>query len=61
MPEDWLKHVVDAIGHTSRHEREHGNHNAANGWLMIGLGILFLPIPIIGLPLIGMGIWKLCK
>jgi len=61
MSEDFMKHVFEAIGHTARHEREKGNHKKANGWILIGIGILLLPIPIFGLPLIGMGIWKLCK
>jgi hypothetical protein len=61
MAEDWIKHLIHGIGHSARHEREKGHHSAANGWIMIGIGVFLLPIPILGLPLLGFGIWKVCK
>jgi hypothetical protein len=44
----------------ARKERQKGNDGKAAGWMMIGFGILTLPVPILGIPLIAMGIYKLC-
>jgi hypothetical protein len=56
MSHNPLQHLLHALGHVSRHEREQGHPKRANGLLLIGFGIVTLPIPIIGLPLIVWGI-----
>jgi len=61
MGDEWFKHLIHGIFHSSRHELAHGNKKAANGLAMVGIGILLMPLPIVGLPLILMGIWKMCK
>lgn len=57
----FLHHLAHAIGHQSQHERKHGNSGGANGLAMIVLGIMFLPIPFIGIPLLLIGICKAIK
>lgn len=57
MSADHMKHFIHSIGHASQHERAKGNKGKANGLLLIGTGMLFLPVPFIGLPLI---IWGIC-
>ena len=61
MSNDWKRHLIHAISHSIRHERAHGNVGTANGLGYIALGIILLPIPIIGVPLLITGIWKICK
>jgi hypothetical protein len=61
MPLDPVTTVIQAIGHAARKERQKGNHSGATGLMLIGFGIFTLPIPILGIPLIIMGIWKLCS
>jgi hypothetical protein len=61
MPVDPFQAVIHAIGHESRKQHRQGNHGKATGLALIAVGIFLLPIPIIGIPLIGMGIWKLCS
>lgn len=57
MSHNPLHHVVHRIGHLSREERAKGNSQKANGLLLVGAGLLFLPVPFIGLPLL---IWGIC-
>jgi|GEM_PF-6979216 len=59
--EPWIIQAFRALGLHARKERKMGNHSTANGWIMIGVGVFLLPIPILGLPLLGFGIWKVCK
>ena len=61
MSNDFFRLLIRGLGNASRQERAHGNHGVADGLVMIGIGIFLLPIPIIGLPLLIMGIWKLFK
>lgn len=58
MSHDPMQHVLHALGHSSRHEREKGHTKRANGLILIGMGLVLLPIPIIGLPLI---VWGVCN
>ena len=60
MPDDWTKHLIRAIGLSAHHARQEGNHGLAGGLTLIGLGIITMPIPFIGLPLL-LGVWKMCK
>jgi hypothetical protein len=59
MP-DPIQSLIHAISHEARKQTKQGNHGKATGLALIGFGILTLPVPIIGLPLIALGIWKLC-
>jgi len=61
MSFDPLRAVTQTIGHMARQERKKGNDSKASGWMLIGFGILTLPVPLIGIPLIFMGIYKLCS
>jgi hypothetical protein len=61
MGNHWVKHLVHGIAHGAKHERAHGSPGRAAALTMIGIGIVLLPIPIIGLPLLLAGIWKLFK
>jgi hypothetical protein len=61
MSFDPVRATIQALGHESRKQHNQGNHDKSAGLSMIAFGIFLLPIPIIGLPLIGFGIWKLCK
>lgn len=56
-----LKHFVHHLSHQASRERAKGNAEGANGMALIGLGIVLMPIPVIGLPLLVWGIVKLCK
>jgi len=58
---DLMKATMQSIGQVARQERKKGNHNAAEGWTLIGFGILLLGIPIIGIPMIVMGVRKLSE
>jgi hypothetical protein len=60
MSVDLLGAATRTIGHMARRERKKGNDGKATGWMLIGFGVVTLPVPIIGLPLIIMGIYKLC-
>jgi hypothetical protein len=59
MP-DPINALIQAIGVESRRQHKSGNHSKAAGLSLIAFGIFTLPVPIIGIPLILMGIWKLC-
>ena len=61
MPVDPLHAVIHGISHVVKEERKKGNDGKAAGWSLIAIGIFTLPVPIIGIPLIAMGIWKLCS
>ena len=61
MSDNLIHRVAHAVAHQSAHQRKHGDHKAANGLGLIAFGIFTLPIPIIGIPLILMGIWKLMR
>jgi hypothetical protein len=61
MPIDPVRTVIQSLGHAARKERQKGNESGATGFGLIALGIFTLPIPILGIPLIIMGIWKLCS
>ena len=56
-----VHHVVHAISHQSQHERKHGNPGRANGLAMIGMGIVLMPLPIVGVPLLVGGLFKAVK
>jgi hypothetical protein len=60
MSFDPVRATIHALSHESHKQHKQGNHGKSAGLSMIAFGIFFLPIPIIGLPLIGIGIWKLC-
>ena len=60
MP-DPIHSLIHAITHESHRQHKKGNHSKAAGLSLIAFGIFTLPVPIIGLPLIGIGIWKLCS
>jgi hypothetical protein len=53
--------VAQSVGQALRKERAKGNVKGADGWGLIMLGIITLPIPIIGIPLIVAGAHKLCS
>jgi hypothetical protein len=62
MPVDPVRAVIQSLGHAARKERQKGNESGATGLGLIAFGIFALPIlPILGIPLIIMGIWKLCS
>jgi hypothetical protein len=54
----FLNELTRHLAKHSAHERANGNESKANALACIGFGILFLPIPIIGLPLICYGLYK---
>jgi hypothetical protein len=56
-----MRIVMQSIGQAARKERLKGNESGATGFGLIAFGVLTLPIPILGIPLILMGIWKLCS
>ena len=60
MSVDLGKAVIQSLGNAARKERQKGNHTGATGLALIAFGIFTLPIPILGIPLIIMGICKLC-
>lgn len=51
--------IIHHLSNHSGNERAKGNHSKANGLACIAFGIFLLPIPIIGLPLIGYGLYKI--
>jgi hypothetical protein len=55
-----LHSVVHVLGHESKKLRKEGKHGKANGLALIAFGIFLLPFPILGIPLIGVGIYMLC-
>lgn len=55
-----MQGVFQTLGHQSRKLRKEGKHAKANGLALIAFGIFLLPIPVIGIPLIGVGIYMLC-
>jgi hypothetical protein len=59
MP-DPLQSLFRAFTQQARVHTNRGEHGKAAGLALIAIGIFTLPVPIIGLPLIGFGIWKLC-
>jgi hypothetical protein len=61
MPFDPVRSVIQSLGHAARTERKKGNESGATGLGLTAFGIFALPIPILGIPLIIMGIWKLCS
>jgi hypothetical protein len=61
MPVDPLNAVIHGIGHAIKAEHKKGNHGKANAWSLIVFGVFLLPLPIIGIPLLIAGIWKLCS
>jgi hypothetical protein len=61
MPFDPVRSVIQSLGHAARTERKKGNESGATGLGLIAFGIFALPIPILGIFLISMGIWKLCS
>ena len=61
MSHSPMKHFLHHLSHQASHERAKGNADGANGMALIGLGILLMPIPVIGLPLLVWGIVKLFK
>jgi hypothetical protein len=58
MSVDLGRAVIQSLGHAARKERQKGNHNGATGFMLIAFGIFTLPL---GIPLIIMGICKLCS
>ena len=44
--------------HAAKHERDKGNKERSKGLLLAGLGIIAMPIPFIGLPLLAAGVTK---
>ena len=57
-----MKFLNELTRHLAKHsadERAKGNESKASGLACIVFGIFLLPIPIIGLPLIGYGVYKL--
>jgi hypothetical protein len=54
----FIHHLVHAIGHGAKHARDKGEHDKANSLILVGIGIVLLPIPILGVPLL---IWGLCR
>ena len=62
MPVDPVRVVIQSLGRAAQKERQKGNENGATGLGLIAFGIFALPIlPILSIPLIIMGIWKLCS
>jgi hypothetical protein len=55
-----LHSVIHVLGHESKKLRKEGKTGKANGLALIAFGIFLLPIPFIGIPLIGIGIYMLC-
>ncbi len=58
MSHNPLHNVLHGLAHAAKHERHEGHPERANALCLIGVGVLFLPIPFIGLPMIGYGIYK---
>lgn len=52
MSQGIQHHIMHALGHTIHKEREKGNTETANALGLIGLGIVLLPVPFIGIPLL---------
>ncbi len=50
------EHVVRHLAKESREAHKAGDSKTASSLMLIGLGILLLPVPILGLPLIICGI-----
>ena len=61
MPVDLMKAVAQSVGQAARREQKNGNPEKATGLVLIAFGVLTLGIPIVGIPLIIMGIRKLCR
>lgn len=61
MSLSFLQQVAGCAGKRAVMERQQGKASSANGFAMIAFGILLLPIPVIGIPLIILGIGKLGK
>jgi hypothetical protein len=56
-----MKFLNELTRHLAKHsaqERANGNESKANAFACIAFGVLFLPIPIIGLPLLCYGLYK---
>jgi hypothetical protein len=58
MSVDPRKALLEGLSHAARHEHKKGNHSGGVGLTLIVFGIFTLPIPIIGIPLIVLGIIK---
>jgi len=57
-----MKFLNELTRHLAKHsaqERAKGNESKANGLACIVFGILFLPFPLLGLPLLCYGVYKL--
>ena len=54
-------HMMHALKHQIDREKAKGNTSGANALALIGLGIVLLPVPFIGLPLLIWGIVKSCS
>lgn len=61
MSRDPLHQVLHGLAHGAQHEYKHGNKKVGAGVGLIVIGIALMPIPFFGIPLILMGIWKLCS
>ena len=59
MSQEFLNHLSKHLAHAAGHERSHGNRAGANGLAFLAFGVLLLPIPFIGIPLIVIGLRKL--
>jgi hypothetical protein len=56
----FLNEITRHLAKHSAQERANGDESKANALACIAFGILLLPIPIIGLPLICYGLYKAC-
>lgn len=61
MSVDITRAVAHTVGHAVKEQREKGNHNTAAGLALLAMGFFLLPIPIVGIPMMIVGIIKLCK
>jgi len=59
MSFDLMRSAAQATARSAARAHKEGDHGAASGLAMIAFGIFMLPIPIIGIPLIVLGIRKL--
>ena len=59
MSRSFTQQLIGGIGRQAVVQRQKGNVSGSDGWIMIGLGVLLLPIPIIGIPLLIYGFTRL--
>lgn len=56
-----IKEIANHCAKESGHAWREGHKRKASGFALIAFGLVLLPIPFVGLPMIGYGIWKLCR